>query len=202
MLVTHSLTDWLTDSLLFSKLDWCEDANSKLVDVVTVADEDHVDNNLLQISKLNFCSEHKVWSRFWSWSSGKICSWSLASFFFCWCFVEVMKLNLGRDFEARFEQVLWRGWCLVEILKLTYSRDSEDEIWSRFVFELVIWTQPSGPLCLWQCLFSVSAWSLLFILITTSTPHSRFCHLDNSYSFFVRQITISWTHLHLRTNRC
>ena len=33
--------------------------------------------------------------------------------------------------------------------------DSEDEIWSRFVFELV-WTllsrtQPSGPMCLWQC---------------------------------------------------
>ena len=42
------------------------------------------------------------------------------------------------------------------------SRDSEDEMWSRFVFELVIWpqevtlvrwTQPSGPLCLWQCFF-------------------------------------------------
>ena len=41
------------------------------------------------------------------------------------------------------------------------SRDFEDEIWSRYVFELVIWpqevtlvrrTQPSGPLCLWQCL--------------------------------------------------
>ena len=40
------------------------------------------------------------------------------------------------------------------------GRDSEDEIWSRFVFELVIWhkqatllswIQPSGPLCLWQC---------------------------------------------------
>ena len=40
------------------------------------------------------------------------------------------------------------------------SRDSEDEMWSRFVFELVMWpqkvtlarwTQPSGPLCLWQC---------------------------------------------------
>ena len=40
------------------------------------------------------------------------------------------------------------------------SWDSEDEMWSRFVFELVIWlkevtlerwTQPSGPLCLWQC---------------------------------------------------
>ena len=32
----------------------CEDANSKLVDVVTVADEDHIGNNLLQISKLRF----------------------------------------------------------------------------------------------------------------------------------------------------
>ena len=40
------------------------------------------------------------------------------------------------------------------------SWDSEDEMWSRFVFELVIWPQevtlarwPSGPLCLWQCFF-------------------------------------------------
>ena len=49
-----------------------------------------------------------------------------------------MNLNLGRDSEARFEQVLWRGWCLDEILKLMLGRDSEDEIWSRFVFELVI----------------------------------------------------------------
>ena len=51
----------------------CEDANSKLVEVVTVADaEDHVGKSLLQIwkltfgPKLNFCSdfEHKGWSRF------------------------------------------------------------------------------------------------------------------------------------------
>ena len=67
-----------------------------------------------------------------------------------------MKLNLGQDSEARFDQdfeayVLWRGWCLVKILKLMLGRDSEDEIWSRFVFEFVIWTQPSGPLCLWHC---------------------------------------------------
>ena len=103
----------------------------------------------------NFCSdfEHKVWSRFWSWSSGKICNWSLATFL-RWYFLEVMKLNLGRDFEARFGQdfeVLWRGWCLVETLKLMLGRDSEDATWSRFLFELLIWTQPSGPLCLWQC---------------------------------------------------
>ena len=50
----------------------CEDANSKLVHVVTVADDDRVGTNLLQIwkprlvKKLNVCSdfEQKVWSRF------------------------------------------------------------------------------------------------------------------------------------------
>ena len=50
----------------------CEDANSKLVEVVTVADVDaekRVDDSLVHIWKLkfgHFCSdfEHKVWSRF------------------------------------------------------------------------------------------------------------------------------------------
>ena len=52
-----SLTDSLTDSCLVNLIDVtlaCEDANSKLADVVTVADEDLVGNNLLQISKLRF----------------------------------------------------------------------------------------------------------------------------------------------------
>ena len=55
--VTHSLTD----SLLFSKLIdvtlACEDANSKLIEVVTVADvdaEDRVGYSLSQIWKLRF----------------------------------------------------------------------------------------------------------------------------------------------------
>ena len=64
MLVTHSLTNWLTDSLTHSCLVnlidvtlACEDANSELVEVVTVADydaEDHVGNSLLQIWELMF----------------------------------------------------------------------------------------------------------------------------------------------------
>ena len=69
MLVTHSLTH----SLLFSKLD-CEDANSKLVEFVTVADVDdekRFDDSFMQFWKLKFghkakfCSdfEHKVWPR-------------------------------------------------------------------------------------------------------------------------------------------
>ena len=56
-LVTHSLPNSLTDCCLVNLIDVtlaCEDANSKLVDVVTVADDDLVGNNLLQIWKLRF----------------------------------------------------------------------------------------------------------------------------------------------------
>ena len=61
-LVTNSLTDSLTHCLvnLIDVTLACEDANSKLVDVVTVADEDHVSNNLLQISKLCFGKKAKL----------------------------------------------------------------------------------------------------------------------------------------------
>ena len=118
------------------------------------------------VIKLSFCSdfEHKVsrfgqdfkvdvQARFWSWSLVIVLLLMLHV---------VMKFNLGQDSEARFgqdfeAQVLWRGWCLVEILKMMLGRDSEDEIWSRFVFELVIRTQPSGPLCLWQCFYMVAS---------------------------------------------
>ena len=62
-LVTNSLTDSLTDSCLVNLIDVtlaCEDANSKLVDVVTVADEDRVDKNLLHIWKLRFGQKAKL----------------------------------------------------------------------------------------------------------------------------------------------
>ena len=44
----------------------CEDANSKLVEVVTVADvddEDHVSNSLLQIWELTFGPKTKLFFR-------------------------------------------------------------------------------------------------------------------------------------------
>ena len=72
MLFTDSLTDWLTDSCLVYLIDVtlaCEDTNSKLVDIVTVAnvdDEDRVGNSLLQIWKLRFSRDADVWLRFWS----------------------------------------------------------------------------------------------------------------------------------------
>ena len=56
MLVTNSLTHSCLVSLIDVTLA-CEDANSKLVEVVTVADvdaEDHVGNSWLQIWELTF----------------------------------------------------------------------------------------------------------------------------------------------------
>ena len=65
MLVTNSLTHSLTDSCLVNLIDVtlaCEDAYSKLVEVVTVVndDEDRVGNSLLQIWELRFGPKTKL----------------------------------------------------------------------------------------------------------------------------------------------
>ena len=66
MLVSNSLTDSLTNCCLVILIDVglaCEDANSKLVEVVTVAHDDaenHVVNNLLQIWELTFGPKTKL----------------------------------------------------------------------------------------------------------------------------------------------
>ena len=122
-----------------------------------------------------------------------------------------MKLNLGQDSEARLGQdfeayVLWRGWCLVELLRLMLGRDSEDEIWSRFVFELVIRTQPSGPLCLWQYFWNQLKLRLTRFLITLCIPSFVMCLLGcsciktkffsnvflNKQVWFLTKMSTSW----------
>ena len=63
-----SVTNSLTHSCLVNLIDLtveCEDVNSKLVEVVTVADvdadaEDHVGNSLLQIWELKFGPRDKL----------------------------------------------------------------------------------------------------------------------------------------------
>ena len=64
----------------------CGDANSKLVDVVTIADDDHVGNNLLQIWTLRFGKKRQT-------------------------FVQTLSTRFGQDFEvevqARFEAGVW-----------------------------------------------------------------------------------------------
>ena len=76
-LVTNSVTNLLTNCCLVDFIDMtlaCEDVNSKLVEVVTVADvtaEKRFDDSIMQIWKLKFGHkakfysdfEHKVWPR-------------------------------------------------------------------------------------------------------------------------------------------
>ena len=94
------------------------------------------------VIKPNFCSdfEHKVWSRFWCWSSGKI-----------------FRLAFGQYFAADVLQRLW-SWILVEMLKLglvfwipslvelvMFSWDFEVNAGSRF------WRWSLIKICVWIC---------------------------------------------------
>ena len=110
----HSLPNSLTNFCLVNLIDVtlaCEDAYSKIVEVADVDDENRVGNSLLQIwklrlvKKLNFSSdfEHKFGQDFEVEVKGRFEAgvWSVV---FCWCIVEVIKLNLGRDSEAWFGQ--------------------------------------------------------------------------------------------------
>ena len=63
----------------------CEDAISKLVDVLTVADDDHVCNNLLQFSKLRFGQKAKLLFR----AQG---------------LVKILKLKFKQDLQLEFGQ--------------------------------------------------------------------------------------------------
>ena len=109
--VTHWLTHWKTDSCLVNLIDVtlaCEDANSKLVDVVTVADEDRVGNNLLQISKLRFGQKAKLLFRLWAQG-----------------LVKILKLRCRQDLKLEFGQF----FLLVEVMRLNLGRDSEILDW-------------------------------------------------------------------------
>ena len=116
--LTNSLTNSCLVNLINVTLAW-EEANSKLVEVVTVTVvENRVGNNLLQIWKLRYGYKAKL--LFKLSAQGLVRSlklkfrrvWSVCH---CWCLVEVTKLNLGQDYEAMFGQDF----------KFTFSRDAD-----------------------------------------------------------------------------
>ena len=142
------------------------------------------------VKKLNFCSdfEHKVWSRFWSWSSGKIWNWSLAIFF-------LLMSCRGWEVES------WSGvWSLGFMKRLMFGWDFEVHAWSRFwrwiLIKICVWTCAmnstlrSVASCLWQCFmpcprkgFVPSAlisknillfWNGIFLLTFQPTNYSNF----------------------------
>ena len=129
--LTHSLTDWLTHSLLFIKLYWCDVWLVKMPTqnllrflLLLMLMMRNVLTTIMQFWKLKFghkakfCSdfEHKVWPRVWSWSSSETFETEVWSVFCCWGLVR-----------------LWSE-CLVKILMLKFGRKILNfGIWSRFV---------------------------------------------------------------------
>ena len=82
------------------------------------------------VIKLNFCSdfEHKVWSRFWSLSSGEILKLKFGQYFAAdvwlrlrsWILVKIMKLGLVNISSLSLVEMLIFGW------------DFKVNAWSRF----------------------------------------------------------------------
>ena len=112
MLVTNSLTNSLTHWLLPSKLDWCDPGVWRY--------------------QLKTCWDcYSCWCWYWgsSWQQFVDLGAGVCSAFCRWCFVEVMKFNLGRVFEAKIlnfkfigDADVWlRSWLLVEILIMKFD---------------------------------------------------------------------------------
>ena len=149
LLFTNWLTDWLTHCCLVNLIDVtlaCEDANSKLFDVVTVADvddEDRVGNSLLQISKLRFGQKAKLLFRFGQdfdvevearFEAGQFFSADLLKRSWSWILVRILKLGLVKILKLTFygEADVWLrfwSWCLVEILKMKFDQDLCLNLW-------------------------------------------------------------------------
>ena len=165
--LTHSLTAvWYTWLMLRVKM-----PNSKLVDVVTVADvdgEERVGNSLVEILTLKIVQdiEAEIWSRFWSWGSVDILKPKFGQdfeveaqlIFWSRSLVKILRLKFGPDCVAQDCSTFW-GWSLVKILKVKLGQDSEGEVGSRF----------------WGCILT-NLWPNLkaVILVKARNPWVRF----------------------------
>ena len=91
----------------------CEDANSKFVEVVTVADvddEDRVGNSLLQIWKLRY--GHKAEFLFRLWAQG---------------LVKILKLKFRQDLKLEFGQYFAAGACHI-IIQVSFRYKSNIQL--------------------------------------------------------------------------
>ena len=108
-----------------------------------------------------------------------------------------LKLDLVRFWSSGLVEMSMFSW--------DFEVDSEDEIWLRSLLELVSWpkevtlvnrTQPSGPFCLWQCLYFV------FVSVSTTMAgacvsykatrvHCPFCQTASTTGWLVEQTLVS-----------
>ena len=129
----------------------CEDDNSKLVEVFTVADvdaKDHVGNSLL-IWELTFGPKTKLFFRLWAQGLVKILKLK---------FSKILKLELVEHFAADVLYRLW-SWILVDILKLGWVKilnfkfSGDAGVWLRFLVDALLrfWRWNVIRICVWTC---------------------------------------------------
>ena len=115
--------------------------------------------------KLNFCLdfEHKVWSRFSSWSSGKIWSWSL---------VGILLLMFCRGYEVESWSRFWtRFWILSLVEMLMFAWNFEVDAWSRF------WRWNLIKICVWiRDMTSRSYFGKMNSILGSVVPLAMFLH--------------------------
>ena len=94
------------------------------------------------VIKLNFCSdfEQKVWSLFWSWSSGKIWSRSLFS-------ILLLMFWSGNEAESwsRFWSQVWSISWILSLVELLMFADIEIEVGAWLIF----WRWNLIKFCVW-----------------------------------------------------
>ena len=130
----------------------------------------------MQIWKLKFGDKINFFIQTLSTRFGQDFEVEAQARFWSWSLVSILLLILGWGYEdyswSRFWSYVWsRFWSLSLVEMLIFGWGFEVAAWSRIwrwnlikiCWELVIWskevtfvsrTQPSGPLCLWQCFSS------------------------------------------------
>ena len=138
------------------------------------------------VIKLHFCSdlEHKVWSGFWSWSSGEILKLKFGQYFAAdvwlrlrsWILVNILKLGLLKIFTfSRDADVLLRfwSWCLVEILQMKFDQDLCLNLWydlSKLLGQLNLTLRSFVPLAMFYTWIERIAWQSLAVHIRQQNP--------------------------------
>ena len=150
------------------------------------------------VIKPNFCSdfEHKVCSRFWCWSSGKIFKLEFGQYFAAdvlqrlrsWILIEMLKLGLVNILNFKFSRdgdVWLRFWskCLVEILKMKFDQDLCLNLWYDPIGYFGKMNSTLGSVCafgnvyLWKVLEFIMHFISFYVTFVSATPHFWHSHI-------------------------
>ena len=148
------------------------------------------------VIKPNFCSDfqHKVSSRFWSWSSGRILKLEFGQYFAAdvlqrlwrWILVKMLKQGLVNILNFKFSRSgdVWCGFwseCLIDILKMKFEQDLCLNLW--YDLKKLFWWDELKPRvrCAFGNVFSIQPPGLIYSCSGTWCTHAL-CKISASGS--------------------